>query len=81
MSGHTPGPWKVYEGGRGYGYIRDNHLRAICAYGDARVSIDESAANAHLIAAAPDQHAVLHDRPYPLKISRPTRVRERTVHC
>lgn len=52
----TPGPVMVHEGGRGYGYVRDAQYRPICAYGTARMDVEESAANADLIAEAINVH-------------------------
>ena len=67
MTEHTPGPWKVHSRARGYGYVRDRSERPICGFGSGSLSNDESAANAHLIAAAPDMlealQAMLKDPP------------------
>jgi hypothetical protein len=53
MSEHTPGPWVIHSGAKGYGHVRDSQYRSICAFGNASLSQDESEANAHLLAAAP----------------------------
>lgn len=56
---HTPGPWTIYPGARGFGMIRDqNHLK-VCSFGYAELCGDEADANARLIAAAPDMKAAL----------------------
>lgn len=48
MNKHTPGPWKIDNGG-GTTYIEDATDISIC-----RVSANNQIANAQLIAAAPD---------------------------
>ena len=69
MSHHTPGPWEVLEGKPGFGVNRA-HLRVIVRQPDSFVplyvadciregSLDETRANARLIAAAPELLAAL----------------------
>jgi len=60
MSGHTPGPWEVdREQGGGGRFVRDRHRTLIADAFHKTVPIDERAANARLIAAAPELLAAL----------------------
>lgn len=63
MSGHTPGPWKVFTttDGRkvvGVGEMTGDGITD-CGFGVWRQGSDECLANARLIAAAPDLLAAL----------------------
>lgn len=58
MSAHTPGPWKASNGGVWSEAARDYGFVASCG-GD--FSRDERAANAALIASAPDLLAALRE--------------------
>lgn len=59
MSKHTPGPWKVFDGGTQYPGIEAQKL-SVVVFGDGwgegvqGDNEEEIAANARLIAAAPD---------------------------
>lgn len=53
MSKHTPGPWRAIEGRDGAFEIVAGISQIACRAGWCRLS-EESIANAHLIAAAPD---------------------------
>lgn len=58
---HTPGPWAIDAAPNGYSYIRAEHRAEIALVGSENMLADDSsaAANARLIAAAPDMLRVL----------------------
>jgi hypothetical protein len=59
-SKHTPGPWVAEIGGQGSFMIEDSNARVLCQRAAWYSSmVDESEANARLIAAAPDLLAAL----------------------
>lgn len=60
MSKHTPGPWSLYETAGGW-TVDGPDRKPVCSPASARGlrPEDEHAANAYLIAAAPDLLAVL----------------------
>lgn len=53
LAAHTPGPWTIDRGAKGWGIIRDSANRHICSYGGVRISVSESEANAALMVSAP----------------------------
>ncbi|NCC85640.1 MAG: hypothetical protein EOM03_16170 [Clostridia bacterium] len=53
MISHTPGPWKLHEGGTAVVSESDGGLVASCGFLPRRSLFDEKS-NAHLIAAAPE---------------------------
>lgn len=58
---HTPGPWAVDAAPNGHQFIVAEHRADICRMGSENMLADDSsaAANARLIAAAPELLAVL----------------------
>ena len=61
---HTPGPWSLED--RGYKFIVHKHgegyvTRDVCRLDGSTMSAFNQAANAHLIAAAPDLLEVVED--------------------
>jgi hypothetical protein len=62
MTQHTPGPWQVIEGWPDIGIVTDKVLVAMVKNDeDSPCTDEEQAANARLIAAAPDLLAVCKD--------------------
>jgi hypothetical protein len=49
MSNHTPGPWRINEGGKYY-----DELHRICKDGNGMIATVVNIADANLIAASPD---------------------------
>jgi hypothetical protein len=55
MSGHTPGPWKVEHDYKPFVIHTADHI--VCAISGTAATVPEAAANAALIAAAPETAA------------------------
>ena len=58
-NGHTQGPWRIDHDGSNWMVVTDDYPDMVDVWGFGGMSKDEAAANARLIAAAPDlyQHA------------------------
>lgn len=54
MSGHTKGPWRLFENARGVGVVSDPWDVAHCGGFSTGRGRSEEIANARLMAAAPD---------------------------
>ena len=56
---HTPGPWKVFDYGDAITVATQDGHQRIADNLEVALLRAEALANAHLIAAAPDQHSAL----------------------